>query len=222
MYYWDGRGWVSTLSPDGRFRWDGSTWTPVAAMAPATPYWTPKPQRVPTSWTKPLQYAVIARYAAAGVYGIFLPFWLGGYMSRVMQASLQRQSQAYPPGEAPPTAFTDMMTSVMTTSIWIGVVVGVALSAVAIVAAIKRWTWAFYAILVLIGFTLLGTIYSVVNLALGGLLTANQPQPPVATQVFELAFGLVDTALFIWMLVAVIRRGPWAMVWPTASRDLRR
>jgi hypothetical protein len=133
-------------------------------------------------------------------------------MSNVMQQSIQRQQQAYPPGEGPPAGFTDTMTSIMTGSIWVGVIIGLALTATAIVAAIKRWAWAYYAILVLLGFTLLGTVYNVVDLVTGGFLSARQgTQPPELTRLFAYAFGVVDTALFVGMLVALVRRGPWGM-----------
>jgi len=212
MYYWDGQQWASTLSPDGRFRWNGSTWEPVPTMAYPAPYYPGSAsQREPTSWTQPLQIAVVARYVASGLYGLALPFWMQGYTSAVMQRSLAQQQQAYPPGQAPPPGFTDMMNSIVTGSIWIGTVIGLALAVVAIVGAVKRWTWAYYLILVLLGFTLLGTMFNLINLAAGGALTSRQPQPPELTRLAAYIFGAIDTVLFVWMLIAVVRRGPWAM-----------
>jgi len=213
MYYWDGQRWVSALSPDGRQRWNGSAWEafagPAYAMAPFVPA---RPPREPTSWTRPLQYAVVARYVAASLYGLTLPFVLSGYMAQVMQQSIQRQQGAYPPGEAPPPGFTDMMTSVMTASLWIGTLIGLALTVAVVVAAIRRWTWAYYAILVLVGLTLLGTVYNLVDLVSGGALSARQGvQPPIFSRIFAYGFGAVDTALFVVMLIALIRHGPWGM-----------
>lgn len=210
MYYWDGRRWTSTLSPDGRYRWNGAAWEPVSAYA-APPYNPAAPRREPTSWTRPLQIAVAARYAAAGVYGLSLPLLLGGYMSQVMQASLQRQEQAYPNG-APPPAFTDMMTSVMTGSLWAGAIIGVALAVVVIVAAVRRWTWAYYVVLALLALTLLGTVYNLIDILTGGALTAAAPvKPPLWNRVFAVMFGVVDAGLFVGMMVALVRSGPWAM-----------
>jgi hypothetical protein len=212
MYYWDGQQWASTLSPDGRFRWNGSAWETVPTMAYPPPYYSSCPlQREPTSWTQPLQIAVVARYVAAGLYGLALPFWLRGYISAVMQRSLQQQQQAYPPGEGPPPGFTDMMNSIMTGSLWLGAILGLVIAIVAILGAIKRWTWAYYVILVLLGFTLLGTVFNLINLVAGGALTARQPQPPEFIQIAAYIFGAIDTVLFVWMLVALVRRGPWAM-----------
>jgi hypothetical protein len=212
MYFWDGQQWASTLSPDGRFRWNGSTWEPMPAMSYPAPYYPVRPlRREQTSWTQPLQIAVVARYLASGLYGLALPFWMHGYMSAVMQRSLQQQQQAYPPGQGPPPGFTDMMNSIVTGSIWIGAIFGLALTVVAIVGAVQRWTWAYYLIVVLLGFTLLGTVFNLINLAAGGALTSRQPQPPEFTRVAAYIFGAIDTVLFVWMLVALVRRGPWAM-----------
>lgn len=212
MYYWDGQRWASTLSPDGRFRWNGSTWESLPPFAYPPSYGTARAApRVPTSWTQALQIAVVVRYVASGLYGLALPFWMQGYMSAVMQRSIQQQQQAYPPGDGPPPGFADMMNSIATMSIWVGAIIGFAITVVAIVAAIRRWAWAYYAVLVLLGFTLLGTVFNAINLAAGGALTANQPRPPEFTEVAAYVFGAFDTALFVWMLVALIRRGPWAM-----------
>lgn len=212
MYYWDGQQWASTLSPDGRFRWNGSTWEPVPALAYPPPYYAGRPQhREPTSWTQPLQIAVVARYVASGLYGLALPFWMQGYMSAVMQRSLQQQQQAYPPGQGPPPGFTNMMNSVVTGSVWIGAIFGLAITIVVIVGAIRRWTWAHYVILALLGFTLLGTVFNLINLVAGGALTARQPQPPEFTRIAAYVLGAIDTVLFVFMLVALVRRGPWAM-----------
>jgi hypothetical protein len=212
MYYWDGQQWASTLSPDGRFRWNGSAWETVPSMAYPPPYYSGRPpQREPTSWTRPLQIAVVARYVASGLYGLALPFWMQGYMSAVMQRSLQQQQQAYPPGAGPPPGFTDMMNSIVTGSVWMGAILGLVITIVAIAGAVRRWPWAHYLILVLLGFTLLGTVFNLINLVAGGALTARQPQPPEFTRVAAYTFGAIDTVLFVWMLVALVRRGPWAM-----------
>ncbi|HKC20710.1 MAG TPA: hypothetical protein VKE27_13890, partial [Candidatus Dormibacteraeota bacterium] len=146
-----------------------------------------------------------------GLYGLALPFLMQGYMSSVMQQSIARQQQAYPPGATPPPGLAEMMSGVMTGSLWAGAMVGVALSVVAIIAAVKRWPWAYYVILGLVGFTLLGTVFNLINLVASGALTARQPPPPELTRIVSYVFGPIDAALFIAMLVALIRRGPWAM-----------
>lgn len=213
MYYWDGARWTPTLSPDGRFRWNGTVWepVPVSTYAPAY-YGAPARQREPTSWTRPLQLAVAGWFLVRGLYELTLPFWMGPLMNQVVQASLQRQEANYPPGTAPPPGFADMMNSIMVGSLWFGVLLGVALSVVAIAGALWRWTWAYYAVLVLLGFGLLGAVTNSIDLVTGGALTTASPVAiPGWTRVFSLVFSAVDAALFVVMLVALIRRGPWAM-----------
>src|SRR2546427_819104 len=130
LYYWDGRQWISTLSPDGHWRWNGSAWVPMTAtvapgFAPYPSYQQPVTPRVPTAWTKPMQYAVAAWYALSGIYALSLPFNIVG--------------------------------------------------------------------------------------AVAGSTPLNPYSLPVWVTWLSVALGIPSTALFIWMLVAVIRHGPWAM-----------
>jgi hypothetical protein len=136
---------------------------------------------------------------------------MSGYLSQAMQQSLARQQQAYPPGEAPPPAFNDMVTSMMTAGLWIGVAIAVTIAVIAIIGAWKRWTWAYYAVLVVLGLGVFGFVFNLINLASGGVLTARSIQPPEWTHVANYVSGTVDATLFVWMLVALIRRGPWGM-----------
>ena len=213
MYYWDGVRWTPTLSPDGRFRWNGTAWEPVpnAAYAPAY-YGAPPKQREPTSWTQPLQIVIAGWFVVRGLYELTLPFWMGPVMSQAMQVSLQRQQANYPPGAGPPPGMAEMMNTVMVGSLWFGVALSIALSVVAIAGAVRRWTWAYYAVLVLLGLGLVGFATNVVDLVTGGAITTAQPiAVPGWTRVFSIVFSTLDTALFGVMVVAVIRRGPWGM-----------
>jgi hypothetical protein len=75
LYYWDGSQWQSTLSHDGRTRWNGSEWVPVQGQGfgPSANVYSPT-ARVPTSWTRPLQYTVAGWYALSAIYSLSLPF----------------------------------------------------------------------------------------------------------------------------------------------------
>src|SRR5690242_5627908 len=62
-YLWNGREWVpnpasgQTVSPDGAYVWNGSQWVPnVRGAASAGPA---RFRKEPTSWTRPLQLAII-------------------------------------------------------------------------------------------------------------------------------------------------------------------
>jgi hypothetical protein len=209
MYYWDGAQWMSTLSHDGRFRWDGRSWVPLQGFAyvhgPET-----RPSRVPTSWTRPLQYAIAVYYALAALYTVTLPFTMSGVVTQAFNQSLQRQQSLYPNATPPPPGFTDAMTSMMNGIFWFAAVVGFGICLVGVIAALRRWTWAYYVILVLLGLGVIGLPVDVIDLFAGSALSGLSGfSAPSWIYVVGIGAGLIDTALFIWMLVALVKRGPW-------------
>jgi hypothetical protein len=75
---------------------------------------------------------------------------------------------------------------------------------------VRRWTWAYYVVLVLLGFGLLAFVYNAVDLAAGGAITASSAlQVPGWTRVVSIVSGTADAVLFVVMLIALVRRGPW-------------
>jgi hypothetical protein len=213
MFYWDGQRWLSTLSPDGRSRWNGTAWVPTGhAYGPPAYQATVRTSREPTSWTRPLQLAVAGWYVLEGVYALSLPFWMSGPMSQAMNQSIQRQQQLYPTVSPPPVEFTNVMTSMVGGILWVSALFGVAIATVAVIGALKRWTWMFYVVLVLLGLGAISLPVDVVD-ALGGsaVSAASGFSLPAWTYWLGLASAIPSTALFIWMLIALVKRGPWAM-----------
>jgi hypothetical protein len=215
LYYWDGRQWISTLSPDGRSRWNGYAWAPVASMAPvatlAYPYYRqPATVRVPTPWTKPMQYAVAAFYGLSGLYTLSEPFWMSGVMTQAFNQSLQRQAQVNPNVSPPPPEFVSSITSMMSGMIWVAAIFVVAICAVIVIGALMRWTWMFWVVLVLLGLGALVLPFSLFSALAGNSYAANLYGLPSWTTWLSVGFGVPGTALFVWMLVALIRYGPWA------------
>ncbi len=212
LYYWDGFRWISTLSPDGVWRWSGSAWVPVTGMvAPPYPYYQQRATpRVPTPWTKPMQYAVAIYYGLSGLYTLSLPFWMSGPMAQIFNQSFQRQVALNPDVSPPPADFVATMTSMMSIVLWLAAVVGLAIAIVFVIGALKRWTWLFYVVLVLLG---LGAASLPLNLvsAISGSSSFNTYSLPPWLVWQSVAVGIPGAALFVWMLVAVIRHGPWAM-----------
>src|SRR4030088_2085372 len=104
MYCWDGPQWVSTLSHDGRTRWNGSAWVPAdQGHGPATYNQQPRhATRQVTSWTTPPHYPVVVWYALQAVYTLSLPFWMSGPMAQAMDQSIKRQQQLNPAARPPP------------------------------------------------------------------------------------------------------------------------
>jgi hypothetical protein len=135
---------------------------------------------------------------------------MSGPMSQAMEQSFNRQ-QRLSPASPPPADVINMMTSMMSAVLWIGAVIGLAICVVAIVGALKRWTWAYYAVLVLLGFSVISLPLNVIN-ALGGatISAASGFNMPSSTYWLGLVMAIPASALFVWMLVALIKRGPWA------------
>jgi len=212
MYYWDGQGWVSTLSRDGRHRWDGAAWVPVADQPYiAAPGQHAGAARQPTSWTRPLQYAVAGWYVWSAIYSLTLPLWMGGLTTQIMNQSIANQ-QRLNPDAAPPPGFTEMMQNAATIGMWVGVVVLVAIFIVPFIGALRRWTWIYYVVMVLLGISALLLPLDLFDTAVGSRLSsASAFTMPSWFYVLNFVTGLPGAALFAWMLIAQITRGPWAM-----------
>jgi hypothetical protein len=213
MYYWDGQQWVSTLSHDGRTRWNGSAWVPAGQMSGPPMYQQPQvTRREPTSWTRPLQYAVAGFYALQALYSLTLPFWMSGPVSQAMTQSMERQQQLNPRGSPPPAEVASMMTSMMSVALWIAAVGALAISVVVIIGALKRWTWMYYVVLVFLGLSTISAPLNLISAATGSSMNA---APGFSLPTWTYAVGAIvaipTAALFVWMLVALVKRGPWGM-----------
>jgi len=212
MYYWDGTQWVSTLAHDGRSRWNGTAWVPTAQVGTPAYHAPGRFTREPTSWTRPLQLTVAGWYVLQGVYSLTVPFWMGGSISQVVNQAVQRQEALNPTASPPPGEFMNVMTTFLNTFLWVGAAFGLVIAAVVVIGALKRWTWIYYAVLVLLGFGAISLPLDLVN-ALGGsaLSSASGFSLPAWTYWLGLIVSIPGTALFVWMLVALAQRGPWAM-----------
>ena len=211
MYYWDGATWVSTLSPDGRYRWNGSSWVPNSYLA--TTYTPPQPaRREPTSWTRPLQYAVAAWYALTALLALSFPFWMTGMMAQIVNASIRRQQQLNPNATPPPPGFYDALNSMMTTMLWVGVVFAFAIAIVMIAGALNRWTWTFYVVLVLLGLSVVSGPIDLIQFSSGYYQSTYGYTPPTWLYLIGIVSWFPAAALFALMLIAVVKRGPWGMV----------
>jgi hypothetical protein len=217
LFYWDGGAWVPTLSADGRHRWNGTEWAPQAAGAGAQTGQAVShaSARVATSWTRPMQYAVAGWYSVQALWVASLPFWYISTMTRFADEMNRRNQQLQPGGPTPPPDMMSQINTEATVVFYFAIVVGLVIAVGAIVLAVTRRTWAFYAILVILGleaiWLMLGTLGS---LAISVAVTAASglsAGPPAWMVWVQLGFGIVSAALVAWMLVAMFQRGPWAM-----------
>ena len=182
---------VGQISADGQFRWDGQQWIPLPAN-----------YREPTPWTRPMQLISAALFALSAVISVISTFIYVNHDS--MLSAIKAQGTQVPPG-------TDIDTIVnFSIAVAYGVVIFFAvLELVAAVGSYLGWRWIFWAALVLFG---LSGISAFTNLA--SLANPNRSAVPIAGVVVSEVFALLGLAMFVWMLIAVIRYGPWAMKRP--------
>src|SRR5712691_6836890 len=214
LYYWDGSRWISTLSPDGRWRWNGTAWGPVSAtaapaFAPYPSYQQATPRR-PTPWTKPMQYTVAAWYALSGLYALSLPFWMSGTMSQMINQSIQRSTAQNPEVSPPPAEVVSSITTMMSGVLWVAAIFGVVFAVVVIIGALARWTWMFYVVLVLLGLSAAVLPLNIIG-AVAGSTSINPFSLPGWISWLSVALWDPRTALYLWMLLEVIRNGPWSI-----------
>jgi len=184
---------VGQVSADGQFRWDGQQWVPL-----------PAGHREPTSWTRPMQLAAAALFAFEAVTSVAIALLYINHDS--MMRALQAQGTQIPQGTSVDT--------VVNLAIAFSVAVVVFFAVLELVAAAGSylgWRWMFWVALVLFG---LGGLNVFGNLP-ALLKPATSPVPVLGLLVGELT-AVASLAMFVWMLVGVIKFGPWAMRKPGA------
>jgi hypothetical protein len=157
-----------------------------------------RPRREPTSWTKPLRYAVAVYLGGAVVQ------WVVTTVLFLNTADMARSLKAQDPNLT-----ADELRAAANFAIglgWLATMVVVILMLLLGVGSLRGWRWAFWAALAWLALSSLGIITN----TLGLLDPAVESQPPGAV-LFSLFFALVALGLGIWCAVAATLYGPWAM-----------
>ena len=127
-----------------------------------------------------------------------------------MLKALQAQGNLVPP---PGSSVDDLVN--ISIAFATGVLIFFAvLELIGAVGSFLGWRWMFWAALVLFGLGGLGSTFGNVPAL---LKPASSPVPVGGLIVSEL-IGLLALAMFVWMLIGVIRYGPWAMQKPGGAR----
>jgi hypothetical protein len=179
------------ISADGQFRWDGQQWVPLPAN-----------YREPTAWTRPMQLIAAALFAISAISGVVITIAFVNHDS-VLRAIHAQGTQI------PATTSVDTIVNIT-----IGFTYGVAIffSLLYLVAALgsyRGWRWMFWAALVLFGLSGITVFTNIASLA-----NPDRSPLPIAGLIFSELFAVLGLAVFVWMLVAVIKYGPWAMKKP--------
>jgi hypothetical protein len=170
-------------------------------------------RREPTPWTRPLQLAVIGLTLLGQINLLLLLPFLTSYVRAAIRRSIDMSLAAQPgPVENADQirAFAEqwaVVTEAMT------VVVAVAWCILVLIATLKRWTWFYWLFMVLAGASVLGLPQQFLQVfGIGFSGGPGQPALVLAlpNALLGLFLGCAELALFVWMIVALRRFGPWA------------
>lgn len=179
------------VSADGQFRWDGTQWVPI-----------PRGEREPTPWTRPMQLATAGLFVLEAVVSVATTLIFVNHDS--MLKAIKAQGTTIPQG-------TDIDTVVnISIGVTVGVVIVIALlSLLVAVGSYLRWRWMFWVALVVFG---LGSIGALTNL---GTLSRPDTSPiPLGGVIASELLSIANLAMFVWLLVGLVKFGPWAMKKP--------
>jgi uncharacterized membrane protein len=182
---------VGQVSADRQFRWDGQQWVPIA---PGT--------REPTPWTRPMQLAAAGLFVVEAVYSVVTTLLFVNHDN--MLKALNAQGTQIPSGSSVDTVINIAIAGT------IGVVVFFAVcQLVGAAGSYLGWRWMFWVALVLFGLGGLGALTNLPTL----FRADTSPIPLPGILVSEL-LSILSLASFVWMLIGVIKFGPWAMKKP--------
>jgi hypothetical protein len=182
---------VGQVSRDGQFRWDGTQWVPI-----------PPGTREATAWTRPMQLATAAFFAVQALFALVTSVIYINRDSMLRVINAQGRS-------IPANANID---TVVGLALFFAFAAVIAIAGVELVAAVGSyfgWRWMFWAALVLFA---LGGLGALTNLGYFSR-PATTPVPLWGVSISE-ALSIVSLGLFVWLLIGLIRFGPWAMKKP--------
>jgi hypothetical protein len=179
------------VSADGQFRWDGQQWVPIA---PGT--------REPTPWTRPMQLAAAALFVVEAFYSVIVTVVFVNHDS--MLKVIRAQGTQIPAGSSVDTVINIAIAGTIGVVVFFGVC-----QLVGALGSYLGWRWMFWVALVLFGLGGLGALTNIPTL----VRPETSPIPLPGELVSEL-LSILSLATFVWMLIGVIRFGPWAMKKP--------
>jgi len=173
-------------------------------LPPAPVYRQDEFVRQATGWTRSMQVAVAAYLVVSVVLGLLTQLIFRDQFKVLAAAQVAKQFRASG------RAFTDadLKQAVdlgLGFALVFGVIFGIIYVVLALLTVSKPRTWVFWVDFVLLALGVLGLISSV-----SALLNPSGATLPSGAAALSLVIGLVDLALVIWMLVGLVKYGPWA------------
>ena len=218
-WVWNGREWVPNAagqpqrSPDGAYYWNGREWVPTGVSGQPAPV---RYRKEPTAWTRPLQLAVIGLTLLGDLNLVLLMPYLLDYIRLSIRRSIDLSLASQPPQENAEQVRAQVLG--MTDQLVVGmlalmVLFGIGWFVLILFGTLKRWTWFYWLLLVIFGLSVLGLPQQVLQVfGFGAYGGAGLPAfvEPLPVALIGLFLVLVQVALFVWMIIAYRRYGPWA------------
>ena len=180
---------MGQVSADGQFRWDGTQWVPIA-----------KGEREPTPWTRPMQLAAAALLTLVAVVTVAITVIY--YNHDAVKQALDAAGTRLPQG----TDEDQVINITIGGAIAFAVVVGL-VELFGALGALLRWRWMFWYVFVLM---CLGTLSALSGVA--GLFASSTSSPiPKGALILQELLAVGAVAMLVWMIVGLVRYGPWAM-----------
>jgi hypothetical protein len=146
-----------------------------------------------------MQDLVGAYLVAAGLLTVILTFFAAPYVRQTTRKALEQSHRNQ-------GLTADQLKQVLDFSVTLGIALSVAIGLVlvgfGILTLFRRWSWLFYADLVIFGIGGLGVFSGLVGLT-------NGSSGPPGLAIPNLLISAVDLGLFIWMLVTRLQGSVW-------------
>ena len=151
-----------------------------------------------------MQLAAAGLFVVEAAYSVVVSVTFINHDS--MLKAINAQGTTIPTG----TGVDTIVNIAIFTTIAAGVVIAI-LELVAAAGSYLGWRWVFWAALVLFGFGGLGAV-----LNLPSLFKPSASPIPLPGLLGSEVLSILSLAMFVWMLIGVIKFGPWAMKKPGA------
>jgi hypothetical protein len=182
----------------------GQAALPSAPAAVAPIYRQDEFVRSPTSWTRPMQLAVAAYLVISTLISLASQLVFANEVKAIAAAQMAKSFKASG------RAFTDAdVKSAVDLGLALALVFGLIFAIIFVVLAILSVTgtrtWVFWVDLVLLALGIFGLLSAVTSFS-----DPASAQIPAGARPFSLLSGLADLGLVVWMIVALVKYGPWA------------
>jgi hypothetical protein len=160
-----------------------------------------------------MQLAVIALTLVGALNLVFLLPYLADYLRRSIQQSIDLSLASQPGTVGNADQLRMIAEQVAFFSVALTVAFAIVWSLLVLIGTLRRWTWLYWLLMITAGLSVLGLPQQVLEL-FGVGISGGPGQPvfllPLPSALLGVVLGLAELAIFIWMIVALRRFGPWA------------